>query len=120
MQENGMSDSFQAPNSNNLMQQFLYCMRPVRLAMLVDGPTDQEVLILGEHFTYLSKLVEDGIVLMVGRTLSTDERSSFGIVVFAASSDEEARALMNSDPAIAQGLMEAELFPFTVALRSTK
>jgi uncharacterized protein YciI len=101
------------------MQQYLYRMKPVRLAMLADGPTYQEVSIIGEHFTYLYKLVEDGIVLMVGRTLNTDE-SSFGIVVFVASSEEEARALMNGDPAVTQCVMEAELFPFTVALRSSE
>jgi uncharacterized protein len=115
----GSLDNCQAPDSNTLMQQYLYRMKPVRLAMLADGPTDQEVSIIGEHFTYLSKLVEDGIVLMVGRTLNTDE-SSFGIVVFVASSEEEARALMNGDPAVTQCVMEAELFPFTVALRSSE
>jgi uncharacterized protein YciI len=99
------------------MPQFLYRIRPVRLAILVEGPTDAEVSIIGEHFAYLSKLVEDGVVLMVGRTLNTDARV-FGIVVFVAPSETEARAVMDGDPAVKQGVMEAELFPFTVALWS--
>jgi uncharacterized protein YciI len=101
------------------MQQFLYRIKPVRIAMLTEGPTDLEASIIGEHFAYLAKLVEDGVVLMVGRTLNTDERT-FGIVVFVKSSESEARALMNGDPAVKQGVMEAELFPFTVALWSSR
>ena len=87
--------------------------------MLVEGPTDQEVAIIGEHFSYLERLVAKGVVFMAGRTLNTDD-SSFGIVVFVASSELEALALMNGDPAVKQGLVKAELFPFTAPLWSTK
>lgn len=118
-QFNGLSNNGQTPNPDTSMPQFLYRIRPVRVAMLAEGPTNQEVSIIGEHFTYLAKLVEDGIVLMAGRTLNTDAQS-FGIVVFVSESEPEARALMDGDPAVRQGLMEAELFPFTVALWSSK
>jgi uncharacterized protein YciI len=101
------------------MPQFLYRIQPVRVAMLVEGPTALEALIIGEHFNYLAKLVEDGVVLMAGRTLITDERT-FGIVVFTSTSESEARELMNGDPAVKKGIMKAELFPFTVALWSSK
>jgi len=87
--------------------------------MLVEGPTALEALIIGEHFSYLENLVANGIVLMAGRTLNTDERT-FGIVVFMTRSELEARELMNGDPAVKKGLMKAELFPFTVALWSSK
>jgi uncharacterized protein len=86
--------------------------------MLVEGPTPLEASIVGEHFKYLAALVKDGVVLMAGRTQNTGERT-FGIVVFAAPSEAEARALMNGDPAVKQGVMTAELFPFSVALWST-
>jgi uncharacterized protein len=101
------------------MQQFLYRIKPVRLAMLAEGPTDKEVAIIGEHFTHLERLVTKGVVFMAGRTLNTDD-SSFGIVMFMAASEVEALALMNGDPAVKQGLMKAELFPFTVAVWSSK
>jgi uncharacterized protein len=101
------------------MSQFLYRLKPVRAAMLAEGPTDQEISIIGEHFAYLEKLTAKGVVLMAGRTLVTDERS-FGIVVFMIASEPEALALMQGDPAVIQGVMEAELFPFTVALWSSK
>ena len=40
------------------MQQFLYRVQPARLAMLTDGPTPDEELIVGEHFAYLEDLTE--------------------------------------------------------------
>jgi uncharacterized protein YciI len=74
---------------------------------------------IGEHFNYLARLVEEGVVLLARRTLNADERT-FGIVVFAAPSEAEARKLMHDDPAVRQGVMKAELFPFKVALWSTQ
>ena len=99
------------------MQEFLYRIKPVRLGMLTEGPTEREAEIVREHFSYLERLVAEGIVLMAGRTLNTDERT-FGIVVFLAESEARAQELVSSDPAVKQGLMQAELFPYHVALWS--
>jgi hypothetical protein len=46
------------------------------------------------------------------------DASSFGIVVFWAESDDAARRIVDADPAVAGGVMRAELFPFRVALRA--
>jgi uncharacterized protein YciI len=99
------------------MPQFLYRIRPTRPAMLVEGPTEGEAEIVGQHFDYLRHLVDAGVVLMAGRTLNTDD-SAFGIAVFVADSNDAAEALMRADPAVAQGVMSAELFPYRVALWS--
>jgi uncharacterized protein YciI len=101
------------------MNQFIYCIKPTRLDILTDGPTEEEAAIIGEHFTYLERLVAENVVLMAGRTLNTDERT-FGIVVFVASSNQEAVEFMQNDPAVSRGLMAAELFPYRVALWSPK
>ena len=101
------------------MQQFLYRIAPTRLEMLPEGPTEQEAAIVGEHFEYLQKLVESGIVFMAGRTLNNDTRA-FGIVIFAAESEEAALRLVQNDPAVHRGVMKAELFPYRVALWSPK
>ena len=85
--------------------------------MLVDGPTEHETSVLGNHLRYLEQLVADGVVLMAGRTLTTDERS-FGLVMVVAPSDAAAAALMRNDPAVKRGVMSAELFPYRVALWS--
>lgn len=99
------------------MAQFLYRLHPVRSGMLTEGPTEREADVIGAHFEYLSRLTEQGIVLMAGRTLTTDE-ATFGIVVFVARTSAEAEAIMNDDPAVRHGVMRAQLFPFRVALWS--
>lgn len=97
------------------MMQYLYRIQPTWPAMLTDGPTQREQEIVGQHFEYLKQLVEQGVVILAGRTLNTDV-SSFGIIIFNAASDEEARQLTDNDPAVKQGVMRAQLFPYRVAL----
>jgi uncharacterized protein len=99
------------------MPHFLYRIQPTRATMLAEGPTPQEAAIVKEHFDYLQGLVAEGRVFMAGRTLNTDERC-FGIVVLAAASEVEAAALMRDDPAVRHGVMNAELFPYRIAVWS--
>lgn len=97
------------------MAQYLYVLRPARLAMLTDGGTPEEQRIVGEHFAHLQRLTEEGVTILMGRTLNNDERT-LGLVVFNAADDDSAQQVMESDPAVAQGVMTAELFPYRVAL----
>jgi len=97
------------------LPEFLYVLRVTRPAMLTDGPTAAEAAVVGRHFEYLSELTLQGIVLMAGRTLTTDE-STRGYVVLRAPDEKVARSLMAGDPAVAEGVMTAELFPYKVAL----
>ncbi len=96
-------------------QQFLYKIQPTRPAMLTDGPTEAETAVVSQHFNYLQELTEQGVVLLAGRTLNTDA-SSFGIVIFVADSEEAAQTIVHNDPAVNQGVMRAELYPYRVAL----
>ena len=98
--------------------EYLYRIQPTRTAMLTEGPTPDEARIVSEHFAYLEALVGKGVVILAGRTLNTDP-SSFGIVIFRADSPEQARAVMDGDPAVRQGVMQAQLFPYRVALMAT-
>ncbi len=101
----------------SLQLQFLYRIQPVRPDMLLDGPTANEAEIISRHFEYLQKLTEQSVVLLAGRTLNTDS-SSFGIVIFTADTEEDARQLMMNDPAVKEKIMSAELFPYKIALMS--
>jgi uncharacterized protein YciI len=85
--------------------------------MLIEGPTNKEAEIVSQHFSYLKDLTEQGIVFLAGRTLNNDY-SSFGIVIFRALSEEEAKHIMNEDPAVKNRIMRAELYPFNIALLS--
>lgn len=97
--------------------QYLYQLQPTRLAMLTEGTTVEEGETISRHFAYLCDLEERSILILAGRTLNTDE-SSFGIVIFTADSEEEAREIMNNDPSIRDGVMRARLYPYRVALIS--
>jgi uncharacterized protein YciI len=97
------------------VSEYLYRIQPTRPEMLLDGPTPQEAATISEHFAYLKELTDRGVVMLAGRTLNTDA-SSFGIVIFNADSEGAARQLMNDDPAVEQGVMRAELFPYRIAL----
>ena len=99
----------------NETKHYLYRIQPTRHEMLVEGKTPEEEEIIGEHFTYLERLTGEGVVMLAGRTLTTD-KDGMGIVIFKARSDEEALALMKSDPAVSKGVMSAKLFPFRIAL----
>src|ERR1700730_14389949 len=88
---------------------YLYRIQPTRHEMLTEGATPEEAEIIREHFTYLERLTREGVAILVGRTLTT-EQDTMGIVIFTAHSDEEARALMNADPAVSKGVMRAKLF----------
>lgn len=98
--------------------QFLYQLKPVRIGMVSDGPTAQEAEILSAHFEYLRAAAEAGVVLMAGRT-TREDHSVFGICVFQAENEAEATDFMHADPALARGIMHAELFPYRVAVWST-
>jgi uncharacterized protein YciI len=95
--------------------EYLYLIRPTRQAMLEDGPTPEEAEIVSQHFTFLEELTEQGVVVLAGRTLNTDA-SSFGIVILNVASEELAYEVMSSDPAVKQGIMQAELYPYRIAL----
>lgn len=95
--------------------QYLYKIQPTRLEMLTTGPTPEEAAIVSQHFAYLKGLTEQDVVVLAGRTLNTDE-SSFGIVIFNATSEESAHSIMNDDPAVKNGVMRAELYPYRIAV----
>jgi uncharacterized protein len=95
--------------------QFLYRLQAVRPDMVAVGPSASEEPVLVEHFAYLKALAERGVLLLAGRTLDRDE-SAFGIVIFRADTEREARRIMLADPAVKAGVMRARLFPYRVAL----
>jgi uncharacterized protein YciI len=95
--------------------EYLYKIQPSRLEMLTQGPTPDEATLVAQHFAYLQGLAAQGVVVLAGRTLNADEQA-FGIVIFRASSEEAARIIMNNDPAVKNGVMRAELYPYRIAV----
>ena len=101
------------------MDQFIYYLTVARPAMLTDGPTEDEKQLVSEHFAYLQRATEAGMVILAGRTAS-DDPGTFGIVVFLAPDEDAARAFMAADPGVSGGVMTAKLWPFRLALMGEK
>lgn len=101
-----------------VQKQFLYRVHVIRPEMFTSGPTPAETRTLEQHSAYLRRLTAQGVMILFGRTLSTDE-STFGIAIFRAESEAAARQVMLADPAVRDGVMRATLFPYRVALRQT-
>ncbi len=98
------------------MLQFLYRIQPARPGFL-SAPTPAEIGLVEEHFRYLEELARRDVVLLAGRTLNEDA-SMFGIVLFEALSEVDARAVMQQDPAVCAGVFSARLFPYHIAVAS--
>jgi aminoglycoside 6'-N-acetyltransferase I len=97
------------------VSEYIYLTRPTRPDFF-EGTTDQENTILSEHFAHLKLMVEAGRAILAGPCLD----QTFGIVIVRANSLEEARSLMQADPAVRNGVMSAELHPFRVSLMGRK
>lgn len=94
-------------------QHHIYQLRPVRPAMVAEGPDEHEGPILAAHYQYLMKLGAAGRLSLAGRTANSDE-TTFGLALINSGVEAEARAIMENDPAVKSGIMTAELFPFRV------
>jgi len=96
------------------MMQFLYKITPTRLGLVTEGPTDEENAVISQHFNYLKSLTDQGTMLLFGRTQNSDS-TTFGIAIFRAKSEDDARSIMSNDPAVKQNVMRAELYPYKLA-----
>ena len=78
--------------------------------------TDKEKAAAGQHYQRLVKATDAGQVIFAGRTTESLDKT-FGMVVFEADSEAQAKAFMEGDPAVVAGVMTATLHPFSVVLQ---
>lgn len=95
--------------------QFLYQLKLIPSLLQEENWTEKENAIVQHHFEVLQNLQKEGTLLLAGRTLNMDSKG-FGLVILEVNSEEEAIELMVNDPAVKEGIMEATLFPYRVAL----
>jgi uncharacterized protein len=74
--------------------------------------TEEEFAVVSEHFLYLKELLKNNILIIAGPELN----AKFGFSVIEANNEEEARKIMENDPVVKKGIMNAELYPFRVSL----
>src|SRR5688572_17004305 len=92
----------QAPAKPVEAKEFIFLLRPIPRLVGAKNWTEQDNRIVGEHFKQLQQLLKDGKLIMAGRTMVDD---SLGVVIVKASSEEEARGLMESDAAVKAKIM---------------
>ena len=95
--------------------EFIYVLKLIPRLHKEENWTAGDEGIVKRHFTRLKEMTDSGVVILAGRTLN-EEENAFGIVVFEADDEEQARAFMEEDPTVKEGIMTAELFPYRVAL----
>lgn len=96
-------------------KQFIYVLRLVPRLHSDSAWTKEDNAIIERHFVRFQKASKAGQLILAGRTSEPGDKT-FGIAVFEAPNEDAARKFMQEDPAVAGGLMTAELHPFAVAL----
>jgi uncharacterized protein YciI len=93
------------------MAEFICILTPPRQTF-VDDITDEEREIMSRHFRYLQGLLAEGRLVLAGPSLGP----VFGVSVLEADDIQEARRIVDADPAVSSGLQTAEVSPFRVSL----
>jgi uncharacterized protein YciI len=97
-------------------KQFVYVLKLAPRLLDAKNWTEKDEQIVGRHFRRLQRMHREGRVILAGRTLNESDPSQFGVVIFEADSEDEARKVMEADDAVKEHVMTAQLFPFSVAL----
>jgi uncharacterized protein len=90
---------------------FVYLLQPNR-PDFIETMTAEEEAVMSEHFEYLQGLLAEGKLVIAGPCLD----AKYGIAIFRASSMEEARDVMERDPAVVRGVMTATVHPYRISL----
>src|SRR5713101_871849 len=96
-------------------KQFIYVLHLVPRLYADASWTDEDKKVLQRHFVRFQGAIKTGNLILAGRTSESGDKT-FGIAIFEAKDEAAARKFMEEDPAVAVGLMTAELHPFRVAL----
>lgn len=84
-----------------------------RPAMLSEGLNENERASFERHSAWLKQRIAAGVMIFVGRTLTTDA-SGWALGIVKAETEAAAREIMTDDPFVRDGVVEAELFPFNI------
>ena len=97
-------------------KQFIYVLKLVPRLHDDKAWTDADKAITSRHFAHLTAATKAGQVILAGRTMEPGEKT-FGLVIFEAADEAAARTFMDSDPAVAEKVMTAQLHPYSVVLQ---
>jgi uncharacterized protein len=91
--------------------EFMYIIRPHK-ENFAETMTEEDARIMGIHFEYLKDIHAKGTLILAGPVLTGE----MGIAIIEADSEEEARKIMENDPAVLNGIVTPSLYPYRVSL----
>jgi uncharacterized protein YciI len=106
----------QTPEPAAKPKQFIYVLHLVPRLHDDKAWTADDKAAVDRHLANFKAAVQSGELILAGRTRETGDKT-FGIAVFEAVDEAAARKFMEADPAVAAGVMTAELHPFAVVLQ---
>jgi uncharacterized protein YciI len=106
----------QTPEPAAKPKQFIYLLHLVPRLYDDKAWTAEDKAAVNRHLANFKAAVESGQLILAGRTMESGDKT-FGIAIFEAADEVAARKFMESDPAVAAGVMTAELHPFAVVLQ---
>jgi uncharacterized protein len=92
---------------------FVYRLIPPRPSFIADM-RDEERTIMGQHGQHWQGLMSEGKVLVYGPV--RDGTGGWGLGVIEAEDLDEARAMVESDPAISSGMARLEFGPMVTTI----
>ncbi len=100
------------------MKKYVFCL--LKSGSNTTASKEETKKLFEGHMANINKLAEEGKLVVAGPFMKND-RNYRGIYVFNVETVEEAKKLVETDPAIKANLLEAELTPWycTAALQET-
>ena len=93
------------------LKHYVYQIRATRPGFDKGGPNPHEAEVMSVHFEYLNQLFTEGKLVMAGPCLDF----AFGLAILETETEEEARRIMQNDPAVVRGVMRAEFHPIRLS-----
>jgi uncharacterized protein YciI len=105
----------QTPEPAAKPKQFIYVLHLVPRLQDDKAWTAEDKAAVQRHLSNFKDAIQSGQLILAGRTMEQGTKT-FGIAIFTAADEAAARKFMEADPAVAAGVMTAELHPFAVVL----
>ena len=106
----------QTPEPAAKPKQFIYVLHLVPRLHDDKAWTAEDKAAVDRHLVNFKAAVQSGQLILAGRTRESGDKT-FGVAIFEAADEAAAQKFMQADPAIAAGVMTAELHPFAVVLQ---
>jgi len=106
----------QTPEPAAEPKQFIYVLHLVPRLYDDKAWTAEDKAAVDRHLANFKAAVQSGQLILAGRTRESGDKT-FGVAIFEAADEAAAQKFMQADPAIAAGVMTAELHPFAVVLQ---